>query len=393
MCCLPIHETSVTITTTMQSIICPHCKKTFELSDALDTEYKETLVAELEKKHQEEYEKERKVLEEKTAERVRKELDIKLREKDLATEQAEKQSKELQEQLLTYIKTNNELKEKDRSRELELQKKLEEESEKIRLKVREEAEKESRLKLLEKDKQIQDARKEAEDMKRRLEQGSQQLQGEILELELENTLRVAFPYDEIIAVAKGANGADVKQIVKSSRGTVCGVILWEFKRTKTWGKDWIGKLKEDLQAEKANVGVIASQELPKEAVEGMAVVEGVWVCKTSLVLPLAELLRSNLYDVAKQKALQQNSTEKASQVFSYITSHEFEQHVRTIIDTYKEMLEQLNKERGTFERSWKQREGQIQKIFLTTAGIVGSIQGRAGSNILQIKGLELDSGE
>lgn len=374
----------------MQTITCKYCHKTFELSEALDTEYKEKLITEIEGKHKAEREEERKVLEESISKKVRQEQEIKLKVLEQEKQEEKQMSEKRMEDILKLSEELRNIKRKDEERELESRKKLEVEREKIREELSKSIEEKANLEKATIQKKLDDTQKALEDAQRKSRQESQQLQGEILELELEEMLRRAFPFDEIIAVAKGVSGADIKHVVKSQKGSVCGTILWEFKRTKTWDKKWIAKLKDDLRAEKANVAAIVSFELPKEASDGMAVIEGVWVCNTTLVLALAELLRKNLYDIAYQKAIQQNSTEKASLVYGYLTSHECEQQIIAIVDTYKSMQDQLNKEKGAFERMWKQREGQIQKIFLATANIVGSIQGRAGTNILQIKGLELD---
>jgi len=369
----------------MQTIQCIYCKRSFEISEALADQ-----ISEEEKKHREE-EIQKVRLEEQT--KTKRLLEEELKRKEQNFQAQLKEDKEQKDRLMQDLLKANEdmrsLRKKDEERELENQKKLSE----MELKIKEEATKkatdEKQMEILQMKKQLEDTQKALEEAKRKSTQGSQQLQGEVLELELEEILRHNFPYDEIEAIGKGVNGADIRHIVKSPRGNVCGVILWESKRTKHWEEKWIGKLKEDLRAEAANIPVIVSQELPKDTKSTMVLREGVWVCNFALVLPLAELLRKNLYDIAYQKALHSNSTEKAEMLYTYLTSHEFQQQVEVMVETYRDMQDQLHKERTAYEKIWKMREAQIQKVLLSTASIVGSIQGKVGTSMPEIKGLDL----
>ncbi|MFC1710413.1 DUF2130 domain-containing protein, partial [Patescibacteria group bacterium] len=220
-------------------------------------------------------------------------------------------------------------------------------------------------------------------------QGSQQLQGEVLELDFEQLLKNNFKNDKIEPVEKGVKGADVRQTVKSPRGISCGVILWETKRTKAWSDSWIDKLKDDLRAEKANIPVIVSMVLPKDMDGELGFKDGVWISSFSLALPLAQLLRKNLLDVGYQKAVSAHRGEKADHLYEYITSHEFRQQVEAMIEVYVQMKGQVTKERVAYEKMWKQREKQVDRLFSSTANVVGAIQGEVGQTAFQIKGLEL----
>ena len=377
----------------MQAIICPHCKKTFEISEALDTEYKEKLVADLEKKHQEELEKERKTLEEKTAERIRKELDIKLKEKDIEKEQAEKQSKDLQEQLLMYIKTNNELKEKDKVRELELQKKLDEEKEKIQVKAVEEAEKESRLKMLEKDKQLQDTLKELEDAKRKLTQGSQQAQGEVFELEFESLLGHQYPNDKISPVGKGVKGGDIIQEVWDRNGNYSGKILWELKNTKTWSEPWVDKLKGDKRAINADEAILISEVMPVD-LKKAGYRNGIWVTERQFVVPIADMMRAKLIQLAGAKRAAQGKDTKMEILYNYLSGTEFKNRVEAIIEAFSSMQTEIEKEKRYFSNKWARDEKNIRQVIDSTYGMHGDLKGIIGSVLPQIQGLaELESGE
>ena len=293
-------------------------------------------------------------------------------------------------------KLMDQLRESNRAREnaeLEAKKTLAEEEGKIRAEVEKAADEKQRLNLAAKEKTITDLQKALDDAQRKAAQGSQQLQGEILELDLENALADAFRDDLVTPVAKGVNGADISHTVRSSGGTVCGVILWEIKRTKNWTDGWIPKLKTDLRSAKANVPVIISEVLPKTVEGDMAQVDGVWVCKPALAIVLGTLLRKGLLDVGRQKALTANQGDKASALYSFVTSHEFSQQVEAMVETYQEMAAQVMRERVVFEKQWALREKQAQKLLMGTANIIGSMQGHVGqASMPKIKGLELGDG-
>jgi hypothetical protein len=373
----------------MNKIICPSCKKEIEISEAFKHQFQESILAKAETKHKEEMGRLKIEIAEKAEKRIKEEMELKFKDSQNELEEAKKRKQELQNELLEHSKQIRFLKEKDIDREREMQKKLSVEGEKIRLDAQKKAEEGNRLKLIEKDKQLQGALKEIEEMRRKLQQGSQQSQGEVLEDELEKLLRDAFSQDDFEPVAKGVSGADIRHIIKSPKGTICGVILWESKRTKEWSDKWLTKLKEDLRAQKANIPVIVSIVLPKEAKDGFGIKDGVWICSHQLILPIATILRKSLLDVGYQKAILANRGEKADMLYSYVTSHEFQQQVERIVEVYREMKDQIIKERMAFERSWKQREAQAERIIISAANIVGNMQGKVGASMPQIKGLDL----
>jgi hypothetical protein len=279
--------------------------------------------------------------------------------------------------------------------ELEAQKKLAEEEGKIREDALKSADEKQRLNLAAKDKTITDLQKALDDAQRKAAQGSQQLQGEIMELDFEIGLATAFRDDLIEPVAKGVKGGDITQTVRSPRGTGCGVILWEIKRTKNWTDNWVPKLKEDVRSSRANIAVIITETMPKQINEEIGQVEGVWVCKPSHAIILGTLLRKSLLEVGYQKAISENRGGKAEALYGFVTSHEFIQQVEAMVETYQEMSIQVQKERVVYEKLWAQREKQAQRLLLGTANIIGSMQEYVGqASMPKIKGLELlDSGD
>lgn len=345
----------------MQTLIqCPHCKKEFDLPDAFTHQIEEKVLGDQQKKHEEE---------------------LSLMKKQLVD--AQKIELELRKQ-------KNELDEEKRTFELTKQRQLDVEREKIRQKTLEEAADSQRLKNKEYEKKLEDMAKALEDAQRKGAQGSQQLQGEVLELDFEQMLMREFPGDSIEPIGKGVLGADVRQVVRSPRGIDCGTILWESKRTKAWSDGWLIKLKEDVRNDKANIPAIISETLPDDIKNGLGLKDGVWVASPTLALPLAMLLRARLLDAARQKMIVQNQQSKAELLYGYVTSHEFAQQVEAMIETYRDMQIQITRERTAFEKSWKQREAQVTKLLSGVAGIYGSMQGIAGSSLPPIRNLELE---
>lgn len=375
-------------------ITCPYCGKKLEITAALREQIKDKVLKEAEEGLEEEFERrlkrEKSRLEKEMADRVG--IEIKDLKKQL--EEKDKKVEELRKKELDLRQEKRRIEEKEKELELEMERRLDEQRKKIEEGVlKREAEKQ-RLKDREKDKIIADLKKALEEAQRKAQVGSQQLAGEVLELDLEESLRDAFKDDLIEPVGKGVKGADVRQVVRSPKGFKCGVILWETKRTKNWSDSWILKLKSDLRSEKANIPVIVSSALPKEMGGGFGLKDGVWVVGYSLIMPLAVLLRKNLLEVGYQKAVSSHRGKKSDILYEYITGHEFKQQVEAMVEVYREMEEQIGKEKAAYERMWKLREGQMQRLIKATANVVGSIQGKVGQAAFDIKKLELiESGE
>lgn len=370
----------------IKTISCPHCKKNFELSSVLMQHLFEGFKVENEKDTQERIDQERiKAVQEYAS---KKELEL-----QRLTDDSSAKDKRIEDLLDQLTKLTGELRETRKEKEeakLQAQKELSEKETEIRKQAQEKAMENVDLKLKEKDGVIERQNKKI--MELQASTTSQQLQGETLEIEIEKQLRDNFIYDDILPIEKGVIGADIKQVVKTSKGTVCGIILWELKRTKDWSDTWIPKLKANLAREKANIPVIVSLDLPIEAKNGFGVKNDVWVCGVNLVIPLCTILRQKLIDVGRERFYSQNKESKAEKVYSYITSHEFAQQVQAIVETYHEIIDQVGKERGSYERLWAQRESQANKILQNTARIIGSIEGR-GTPLQQIKGImELEEG-
>ncbi|MGI9027509.1 MAG: DUF2130 domain-containing protein [Candidatus Saccharimonadales bacterium] len=311
------------------------------------------------------------------------------------TENAKQESQKLRAELTDMMKHLREEKQARANAELEAQKKLNHEADKIRSDATREADEKQRLNLAEKDKQLETAKRQVEDMQRKLNQGSQQMQGEILELDLEELLKLEFRDDEVKPVEKGIKGADVRQTVRNQRGSDCGIILWEIKRTKNWTESWIQKLKDDLRDTKANIPIIITEAMPKDQAGEIVNYKGVWVAKPSSTVILATLLRKSLLDVGREKAVAQNRDTSADALYGFVTSHEFVNQIEAMVEVYMEMITDIAKEKAAFDRVWAKRDAQAKKLLGGTANIIGSMQAQVGTGSMpKIKGLELlGSGE
>ena len=332
----------------MTTIKCTHCGKDIELSEALTKDIQDNVIAEEHQKHLAEIEQVRKDTESKARIDAEAKLELKLKQMESASEEDRKENKELRTQILELTTELRASRKTAENAELEMQKKLSEEEAKIRDEAEKSADEKQRLKIAEKDKQLEAARKANEDLQRKLNQGSQQMQGEILELDLEDALAAEFKDDTVSPVDKGVKGADITHVVRSPRGTECGVILWEIKRTKAWTEGWVQKLKDDMRATKANIPVIISEVLPKNARGEIVFHNGVWVTKPSSALILASLLRKSLLDVSREKAISQNRGTSAESLYNFVTSHEFVQQIEAMVEVYTEMITDIVKEKSVF---------------------------------------------
>lgn len=303
-----------------------------------------------------------------------------------------KKISELSEGKIKLMEDKEKFEEEKRTFSLKLKEKEEEITKQVKEDLTKETNEKHQFEMAELKKQLEDVRKVNAELDQKLKQGSQQTQGEVLELELEDMLRQEFKLDEIIPVAKGVNGADVTQNIKDKLGQTCGVIVWEAKRAKDWKKGWISKVKKDRNSQKANMAIIVSTVLPK-GVKHFDVIDGVWVSDFSSVIGLTRALRRGILDVysAKQAAVGKN--EKMEMLYSYLSGVEFKQKIECIVDTFSEMKSTLDKEKLSYTKMWKTREEQINKVVDSTVGMYGSLGGLMGNALPKIDILELPEGK
>ncbi len=257
-----------------------------------------------------------------------------------------------------------------------------------RQKIKEAAEKaileKEKYKIDEYEKKLKDMQAALLEAQRKGSQTSQQLQGEVQELDLEQTLTRLYPFDDIAEVKKGENGADIRQIVRTDKGTVCGKILWESKRTKNFSESWVTKLKEDMRRDQSPLGVIVTQAMPTGVTDLITQQQGIWITTPESLAPLSALLRKNLIDVARERHIALHKQTTAESLYDYVTSNVFTQNVERMLRVYLDMKATIAKEAASAERSFKARNMQVDILISGISGIYGDMQGIAGSSLPSI---------
>jgi hypothetical protein len=294
---------------------------------------------------------------------------------------------EAQQTQAEVMRKQRELEDARRELELTVAKRVQAELDAACEKAQKKAEEELKLKVLEKEQTIVSMQRQIEDLKRRAEQGSQQLQGEVQELELETLLSTKFPRDTIQPVPKGEIGGDMLQRVIGPLGQACGAILWESKRTKNWSDSWLPKLRENQRAAKAEVAVIVSQALPKD-IEMFGCNEGVWIAHPKVALPVAVSLRQMLIEVACARQASEGQQSKMEMIYQYLTGPRFRHRIEAIVEAFSSMKKDLDAEKKVITRQWAKREEQIDRVMQATVGMYGDFQGIAGKTLQEIEGLE-----
>ncbi len=295
---------------------------------------------------------------------------------------------EAQKAQAQFLQKERALEDKQRELDLTVEKRVREGLTAVRSQARQEAEEGLKLKVIEKEQTIASMQRQIEDLRRKAEQGSQQMQGEAQELELEALLTAKFPFDDICPVPKGEYGGDVLQRVRSPYGNSCGTILWETKRTRNWSDGWLVKLREDQRLAKADIAVIVSHALPKE-IETFELLEGVWVTHPKTMIPVGFSLRQMLVEVASVRQSSEGQQSKAEMVYGYLTGPRFRQRVQALVEAFSGMQEDLDRERKIIMKQWAKRQEQIERVMQATVGMYGDLQGIAGKTIQEIEGLEI----
>ena len=398
------------------TIKCPNCAHEFPLEEAVSEEYKKELreqmviykkqkeeeiarkerewQSQLQKKDSDfaqqiksEKEKLQQQLEESLRKTITSDFENELRMLKQNNKDNEEKLKTARQKELEFLQKEQALKNKEEELELSVQKKLQEERTKITEEIRKFEEQktsakdtEYQLKVRELEKQLDDQKKLADEMRRKAEQGSMQLQGEVQELALEEMLRTAFPFDMISEVGKGVKGADCIQAVRNNFGQECGKIIYESKRTTSFGNDWIEKLKTDMRSLGADVAVIVTKTMPRD-MDCFGIKDGVWICSFSEVKALAAVLRDGIVRVFTTAKSNENKGDKMHLLYNYLISNEFAEQWKAMREGFMSMRLSIQKERDAMEKLWKAREKQLEKVLLNAAHIRGSIEGISGTDV------------
>lgn len=379
-------------------IKCPNCGHEFEPTDSIREEVQKELrtkMTEWQKQQQQKFDaqllEEKKKTQKETEEQLRRSIvsdfENKLRLAEENNKETQEKLKQAREKEIEFLKKEQALVSKEQELELQLQKMLMEERSKLAEIIRkEEAEKislketEYQLKNKELEEKLESQKKLVDEMKRKAEQGSMQMQGEAQELLLEDLLRQSFPYDSIEEVGKGVKGADCILVVRNKFGQECGKIIFESKRTKDFSEQWIEKLKADMRSQAADIAVIVSQAMPK-GLDRFGEKDGVWICSFAEVKALTHVLRDSIVRIAQATKGQENKGEKMQMLYDYLTGNEFAEQWKAIREGFMSMKLSIQKERDAMEKLWKQREKQLEKVLLNAAHIRGSVEGIAGSDV------------
>ena len=383
----------------MTTIKCKQCGSLIEVTEALKKDIEQQILKKINQEHQAEIEKlkaesvrsmekAKEEIKQKAIADVQKAYEAKISQTKTEAEERERMNQQLQKDLAETIKQLREAKDAEGKIKIEFEKKLLAEQDKIKLEAKKEIEEEQNLKLAEKDKKIHDMEKQVMEMKRKLEQGSQQTQGEVLELKLEEFLRQEFPFDDISEVPKGIKGADVVQTVRTRTGMNCGTIVWELKNTKNWSPGWVQKLIEDQRAVKAELAILVSSVLPPE-IKTFGQVDRIWVSEMNSAIALAQALRQQLIGIKNAQIANKGKETKAEQVYNYLISNDFKQRIEVWVEYFRNRQEEINKERMYFNKKWEKEEKNMLKMIENTAGIYGDIQGVIGNALPKIEYLEL----
>jgi hypothetical protein len=411
------------------SIICPNCRTEIKLTETLAAPLIEAVKREsdqklrskeaeiakreaairaeqeavkqdrdaMEAKLAERLDAERKKLAEDEARKARAAVSVDLRLKEQQLEEANKLANERAAKLEEAQKAQTEALRKareyeDAKRELDLtiEKRVQEKQAEIQERAKAAAEEALRLKVQEREQTILSMQKQIEELKRKAEQGSQQLQGEVQELQLEALLRASFPHDTITPVPKGEFGGDAIQLVTTAFGQACGKILWESKRTRNWSDGWLQKLRDDQRVAKADAAIIVSQALPK-TIETFGQIDGIWVTSPKCSVALAIAIRHLLIEVTAARKSGEGQQSKMEAMYQYLTGPRFRHRVEAIVEKFSEMQGDLEKERKAMQKAWAKREQQIRGVIDATAGMYGDMQGIAGRSLQEIEGLDFDA--
>ena len=405
-------------------IKCPQCGADIDVNDVLYHQLEEQIKQDFDKKsakrekeiqkqfdevqlEKEQVKKQKETMNEHVAKEVKtklktekNKLEKSIREQlqDETSEQIKDLQKEL-DQKSTQVKELNRTKaeveklkrEKDELRDqvaLEKEKEFSNKLKEEKQKIKKQSDEENTLKIKELEKKLEDQTKLAEEMKRKAEQGSIQLQGEIQELELENILRNLYPYDEVIEIKKGQRGADIIQLVKSNQGNECGKIYYESKRTKNFEYGWLQKLRDDNLEAKADVLVIVTEVMPADTEFKYFYKDGVWICSFLEIKGFSLVLRQGLLQIQAVTITQQGKETKMELLYDFLTSQEFRGQFEAIIEGFKSLQDSYSDEKLKMQKIWKEREKQLEKILSNAVNFYGSLKGIAGASIPDIKMLE-----
>ena len=320
-------------------------------------------------------------------ERIRIEMEGDLKGAKEREEETAALLKKSQQDVLEALKAKQQAEHAAQAAEIEANKKVQAEVGKLREEAQKEAQEAERLRMSEKDKQIEKLLQQLDEAKRQAQQGSQQMQGEILELDLEATLRATFPWDEIDPVKAGQRGGDLIQKVMTGPGQHAGTIMWEIKRTQNWGGDRPSKAKHDAVGVKAEIVIIVSEVCPK-GIDCFGLVEGVWAVRPTYAVAVAHAMRQQMDQVAAARRLSIGKQGKAEMLYDYLTGPEFRARLEGIVEPFIQMQSDLEAEKRSTLSRWKRTERRIERVLISASSLSGDLQGIGGREMPELPAFE-----
>lgn len=372
------------MTNSHMMIKCPECGHEFDISDVLYDQVE----LELKKKFEAQYKQEKKSLADRVSAEIRSEQAEQMKALQEELQAKSQQVKSLHRAQADIERLKREKAEVESKAEADMERRLNQSLVSERLKIRESEEEKSEKKVAERDQLIHQLKEQMEIMKKKAEQGSMQIQGEVQELIIEEWLSVNYPLDTIEEIKKGARGADCIQTINTRSAVNCGKIYYESKRAKTFQPAWIEKFKADIREKGANIGVLVTETLPAD-MNRMGYREGIWICSFPEFKGLSSVLRESIISMHRVVSQQENRGDKMSLVYDFLTSNEFRLQVEAIVEGFTQMKTDLDSEKRAMASIWKKREKQIEKVLLNTSDMYSSIKGIAGNAVPVVRQLEL----
>jgi hypothetical protein len=373
-------------------IKCPNCGYQFELNESLKNEVEKELRGKMmdwQKKKEDEFEKQKSLLISDTLKRANEVSEAKVKSLEEEAKAKTLLLQQLQKKELDLLRDKNALEEKQKNMEVEIEKRFLEKRKEIEESTVKREQELFDLKTKEYKLQMEQQQKLIEELKRKSEQGSMQLQGESQEVLLEEILKENFRFDIINEVGKGVEGADCIQIVRTSNGAQCGNIIYESKNAKHWKNEWLEKLKNDKRSKSADIAILVTTVFPKD-MDKFGEKDGVWICKFSEVVGVASIIRAGILKVYDIQKSQEGKGDKMQMLYDFLTGLEFRGQMEAIMEGFMAMKNGITKERVQMEKIWKEREKQLEKVLISTSGMYGSVKGIAGASIGDIPLLEGD---
>ena len=369
-------------------IKCPHCGEEIDVNEALSRQYEDELRKQYDDKLAREIKENRAKLEQSLKEKIEEDKAEQIQSLQDELNEKSKQVRALNKAQADVERLKREKEELEGEIKLEAEKELNKKLRVAKEEFRKTEQTQFELELSTQKKIVNDLKIQLQDAQRKAEQGSQQLQGEVQELAIEEWLRDQFPLDAIEEIKKGQSGADCVQIVNTRTRQNCGSIYYESKRTKSFSQRWVDKFKADIREKNADIGVLVTESMPK-GMERLGLIGGVWICSFDEFKGLCTVLRESVIQIDKAIGTQDNKGDKMNMLYGFLTSNEFRLQIEAIVEGFTQMKSDLEREKQSMLGIWKRREKQIEKVLLNTNYMYNSIKGIAGDTVPKVKLLEL----